>query len=87
MVAPLVVGAIAAASLYGGYRSIRGGIENRRFWNDYRARTGIRPKYPIRSGYSYDYSRAVYAGAGIAGLYSAPAYGFAKTPRRDPMYG
>lgn len=79
---PIVGALLAGAALYGGYRSIRGGYENSQYWKRYYAKTGITPRYPVRSGYSYDYSRALYGGAAVAGLYSPRPYGYRK--HHDP---
>lgn len=64
MVAPLAVlyGASLAANagigLYTAYRNIKYQkaymTENQRYWNDYHKRTGLRPKYPYRTGYHYN---------------------------------
>lgn len=53
--------------------------ENKRFFDDYYKNTGIRPKYPVRSGASYNYG-ALYNAKWIAdNWWISPAYSGAST--------
>lgn len=96
MVAPLV--AIGAGLMAGGtavksYYDIRKAYETRRYWNDYYKNTGVKPKYPYRSGY-YDiyaaYGSAL-RGAGASLVSTGIGRGYVSKPMpndiRSYMYG
>lgn len=43
------------SSTYNFYQNSQRQAENQRYWNDYEKNTGIRPRYPYRTGSYYDY--------------------------------
>lgn len=80
---PVMVGAYLGASvgssIYSAYKNIqyqKGAMaENKRFWNDYEKRYGLKPRYPYRAGSVYNtgslynsYSSAVRAWSPLVGF-------------------
>lgn len=69
MVFPAVLAGagLAVSSLYSAGQA----YDNVRYWDEYRKRTGVRIKYPFRSG-SYDYMK--YAGKTMMSPYAMYKY-------------
>lgn len=72
MVLPaLAVGLIASGTFASGVYHVGKAVEQRKYWNDYRNRTGYTPRYPFRRGY-YDYLGATgRMSSSLAGSYGA----------------
>lgn len=63
---PIILGVQAVSGIYQFYQNYQRQTENKRYWNDYFDNTGIRPKYPYRSGAYSDYGYVLSAvGTGV----------------------
>lgn len=70
---PIAAGLLAGAAVSGGAYNVAKALENKRYWDNYYARTGVRAKYPFRSGYydTWKYFNSAATSFGFAGSHYA----------------